>query len=259
MTQEFLHRELLGKRVHRMALAPPSGLGAKAIEEAFERGVNCLLWTPAKPFLTAVVRDLVARDRDRFVLAAGPVLGYWPGSVRRAVEAALRASSSDYLDILQLFWAGVMSSLTPRMVDEMVRLREEGKVRAIGVAIHDRKRAARLAAEGPLDFFMLRYNAAHPGAEVDVFPQLSLRRPLIAAYTATCWGRLLAPPRGWEGEVATAGDCYRFCLTNPHVDVVLSAPKTVEQLRENLAQLDRGPLPPGELARLRELGRIVHG
>jgi predicted aldo/keto reductase-like oxidoreductase len=58
----------------------------------------------------------------------------------------------------------------------------------------------------------------------------------------------------------TAGDCYRFCLSSPHVDVVLMGPKDVGQLRENLAALDRGgPLSAEEDRWMREFGRKVHG
>jgi predicted aldo/keto reductase-like oxidoreductase len=32
----------------------------------------------------------------------------------------------------------------------------------------------------------------------------------------------------------TASDCYRFCLSNPHVDLVLTGPKNSMQLQENL-------------------------
>jgi aryl-alcohol dehydrogenase-like predicted oxidoreductase len=258
-TDDFLYREVLGKRVHRLAISGSYGLTAADLREAFDRGVNYLFWSPVKPFLKQLVREVVAKDRDRFLLATGPALGYFPGSLRRSVESALRESRSDYLDVLQMFWAGVMSSLRPRMVDELVKLRDEGKVRAIGVAIHDRKRAAALAASGPLDFFMIRYNAAHPGAETDIFPRLPEKRPLIAAYTATSWGRLLRSPRGWKGPAATAADCYRFCLANPNVDVVVSAPKTTDQLRENLAGIEQGPLSDEELDRMRALGRVVHG
>jgi predicted aldo/keto reductase-like oxidoreductase len=57
----------------------------------------------------------------------------------------------------------------------------------------------------------------------------------------------------------TAGDCYRFCLTSPHIDVVLSGPRDVTELRENLAALEKGPLSAGEMEFLREFGRAVHG
>jgi aryl-alcohol dehydrogenase-like predicted oxidoreductase len=186
-------------------------------------------------------------------------LGYFAGSVRRATEKALRASGSDYIDVLQVFWVNRMSLLSKAVLAEMVKLRDEGKVRAIGISTHDRKLVGRLAQEGPLSMFMIRYNAAHPGAEVDIFPHLEPRKPMIVAYTATSWRKLLRAPKGWTGKVATAGDCYRFCLTNAHVDVVLSAPKTVEQVRENLAALEKGPLSDDEMAWMRALGRAVRG
>jgi len=106
---------------------------------------------------------------------------------------------------------------------------------------------------------MIRYNAAHPGAEQDIFPRLAQRRPAMIAYTATAWRRLLRAPRGWKDKVATAGDCYRFCLTCPHIDVVLTGPRNVQELHENLAAIERGPLSPEEMLFMREFGRAVRG
>jgi aryl-alcohol dehydrogenase-like predicted oxidoreductase len=259
MTSEFLYRDILGKRVHRYGISASYGLDEAGVREAIDLGANYIFWSPVKKHLKSIIKDVVAKDRDRFMLATGPILGYSAGSVRRAAEWALRESGSDYLDVLQVFWAGKMSALTQSVVGEMVKLRGEGKVRAIGVSIHDRKRAARLAADGPLDFFMIRYNAAHPGAEVDIFPHLPEKRPVIAAYTATSWTKLLKPPKGWIGPAASAGDCFRFCLTNPNVDLVISAPKTSAQMRENMQALERGPLSDEEMTRMRALGKAVHG
>jgi aryl-alcohol dehydrogenase-like predicted oxidoreductase len=247
----------LGKRVHRLGLAASKGIDEAAIREALDAGVNYLFFT--RKSMVRPVREAVRRDRARLVIASGPVLGYFAGSIRRATEKVLRTLGTDYLDVLQIFWLGRMSALTEGNLAEMVRLREEGKVRALGVSIHDRPRAGRLAEDSPLDLLMIRYNAAHPGAEEDVFPHLARRRPAVVAYTATCWRKLLRPPKGWEGPAATAGDCYRFCLTSPHVDVVLTAPASAAELRENLQALERGPLSPEEEVRMRALGRAVHG
>lgn len=259
MNDDFCYRDILGKRVHRYAISASYGLDEAGVREAIELGANYLFWSPAKRFLKRIIKDVAARNREGLVLSTGPVVGYFKGSVRRAAEWALRESGSDYLDILQVFWAGKLSALTRSVVGEMVRLREQGKVRAIGVSIHDRQRAARLAAEGPLDFFMIRYNAAHPGAEVDIFPHLPAKKPIIAAYTATSWTKLLKPPKGWQGPAATAGDCFRFCLSNPYVDVVVSAPKTAAEMRENIQALSRGPLSENEMTFMRALGKAVHG
>ena len=259
MVQSFVHRELLGKSVHRYGISASYGLDEAGVREAIALGANYIFWSSGKKFLKTVIKDVVMKDRERFMLATGPMLGYFAGSVRRATERALRASGSDYLDVVQVFWAGRMSALTQSVIDELVKLRQEGKARAIGVSIHDRKRAAQLAAQGPLDFFMIRYNAAHPGAEVDIFPNLPPKKPIIAAYTATSWTKLLRPPKGFAGPAATAGDCYRFCLTNPHVDLVISAPKTAAQMRENMQALAQGPLSDEEMAHMRALGKAVHG
>jgi aryl-alcohol dehydrogenase-like predicted oxidoreductase len=127
------------------------------------------------------------------------------------------------------------------------------------VSIHDRPRAGKLAESSPLDLLMIRYNAAHPGAEREIFPHRRGQDPSILAYTATSWRKLLKRPSGWEGPVMTAGDCYRFQLSSPHVDVALTGPASRAELDQNLDALARGPLSPDEEAWMRDFGRKVHG
>ncbi|HDT12909.1 MAG TPA: aldo/keto reductase, partial [Candidatus Aminicenantes bacterium] len=57
----------------------------------------------------------------------------------------------------------------------------------------------------------------------------------------------------------TAADCYRFVLSHPAVDVCMSGARTVEQMRENLAALEGGPMTGEELERMRRIGDHVHG
>lgn len=255
---DFLRRDVpaLKKNVFRLGLSTSFGLDEAGTREALERMQYVFVGTRT-PY--RAVRAALAQDRERYVVAGGAAVGWFAGSVRRGVERLLRKLGTDHLDVLQLFWLGKMSAFTPRVQEEMLRLRDAGKVRALGVSIHDRLRAGRLAEESILDLLMIRYNAAHPGAEQDVFPRLARRRPAVVAYTATSWRKLLAPPRGFTGRAATAGDCYRFCLTSPHVDVTLTGPRDVAQLRQNLAAVERGPLDADELAWMRALGKAVHG
>jgi aryl-alcohol dehydrogenase-like predicted oxidoreductase len=261
MANDFTHRAVAalgGKRLHRLGLAPSYGLDAKGCEEALEQ-VQYLFWNPRASKFTGPLRAACKRDRERYVIAGGPTIALFPGQLQRYVDRARKVLGVEYLDILQLYWVSKMSRLSPAMLDELVRLRESGAVRALGVSIHDRPRAGRLALDSPLDLLMIRYNAAHPGAEADIFPHLSKRRPAVVAYTATSWRKLLKAPSGWTGPAMTAGDCYRFCLSSPHVDVVLTGPKDVKELRENLAALEKGPLSAEEQGWMREFGRKVHG
>ena len=87
----------------------------------------------------------------------------------------------------------------------MLRLKQEGKIKAIGTSIHDRQRAGRLARDSEIDLFMIRYNAKHPGAEQDIFPYLEKRNPAVVAYTALAWGQLIRPLKKiemlpWPGQ-----------------------------------------------------------
>lgn len=260
MGEDFLYRDVpaLKRRVFRLGLAGNYGISEDGVRAAFDAGVNYVFWTPTHKNVTAPLKERLKVDRERMVVASGPTLGYFGGSVRRGAEKLLRVLGTDYLDVLQVFWVGVTSALTEGVLGEMVKLKEEGKVRALGVSIHDRERAGRLAEDSPLDLFMIRYNAAHPGAERDIFPHLQRRHPAVVAYTATRWRKLLSRPKGWEGPVMRASDCYRFCLSNPNVDVVLTGPKSAAEFAENLTEVQKGPLSEDELAWIRPFGKVVH-
>jgi aryl-alcohol dehydrogenase-like predicted oxidoreductase len=258
--EDFKFRELrtVGKKVFRLGLAANYGIEEAGIRAAFERGINYVFLTP-RGKMQAPLRDAIARDRDKIVIAAGPTVGFFGGSVRRSAERTLKKLGTDYVDVLQLMWLGVGSAWTDATLRELRHLKESGKARALAVSIHDRERAGKLAEDSPLDLLMIRYNAAHPGAEHDIFPHLATRKPNIVAYTATSWRKLLKSPKGWAGKTATAGDCYRFCLSSPHVDVCLTGPASAAQLDENLAAIDKGPLTADEDTWMRDLGRAVHG
>ena len=115
----------------------------------------------------------------------------------------------------------------------------------------------------PIDVFMVRYNAAHRGAETEIFPHLPAEnRPGVTTYTATRWGQLLKPakmPPADRERPLTAAECYRFVLTSPHVDLCMTGPSSAAHLEEALKALDAGPLSDEELARARRIGDHVHG
>ena len=263
MSDHFLYRDIpaFGRRMFRLGLATNYGVDGEDLEWALDQGVNYVFWTPSRGAqrVTKSLKQIINRDRKSLILASGPTTGYFGGSIKRACKRLLNKLGTDYLDVFQLFWLGRGSAWSASTIEALVSLRESGMVRAIGVSIHNRKRAGKLAENSPLDMLMIRYNAAHTGAEQDIFPHLSKRKPAIIAYTATRWGGLLKRPKGWNGPVMTAADCYRFCLSNPHVDLVLTGPKNGRQLKENLHNLRaKGPLSEEENHWIAEFGQVVH-
>lgn len=265
---DFAHVDLphVGKRVFRMGVAGTYGINSDDVRFAADKGVNYWVWGLGFGRVTEGIRDVLKADRERHVLAmlGGGVFGR---QVRWSVENALRDMKIDYLDVFLLGWLGVSSRYAPGIVDTLLKLKEEGKLRAIGTSIHDRERAGALARDSAIDLFMLRYNAKHPGCEQDVFPHLAVRKPAVVAYTATAWRQLLRPLRGVEIGAApaslgvapplTPAHCYRFCLTNPNVHVVLTGPANRAELEQNLACVQQGPLAGDELAWVREYGLKV--
>jgi predicted aldo/keto reductase-like oxidoreductase len=261
MNNDFLYRDVpaFGRKVCRLGLATNYGVSGEDLDWALEQGVNYVFWTSTARRVTTSLKAALKRDRKSILLASGPTIGYFGGGIRRSCERLLKKLDTDYLDVFQLFWLGRTSALTESTINALVSLKKSGMVRSIGVSIHDRKRAGELAQDSPLDMLMMRYNAAHPGAERDIFPRLEKRRPAIVAYTATRWRGLLKRPKGWTGPVMTAGDCYRFCLSNPNVDLVLTGPKNRLELQGNIHDLrEKGPLSEEESRWIRDFGQVVH-
>jgi hypothetical protein len=129
------------------------------------------------------------------------------------------------------------------------------------VSCHHRPTFAHYIADPAYGSIMVRYNAAHRGAEGEVFPHVAAAldqpdgAPGVIAYTATRWGALLDRTLVPPGEpVPRASDCYRFALSRPEVDVVISGPANGAELDEALAALDRGPMTEDELAWMRRVG-----
>lgn len=242
--------------------AGPRGprLTADDVEWAYhELGINTFLFHfMMRPLVEGIGRLIRAGHRDDLVLIAeaGIPTAYF---VRRAWARHVRSVGIEHLDVFLLGWVQARWYLTGRTWNAMASLREAGRVRAIGFSSHDRPLIARLNREFRPDVLMVRYNAAHRGAEGDVFATLEQPRPGVIAYTATRWGMLLqpVPDRGFAAGV-TAGDCYRFALTNPAVDVVLCAARSAAELEEDAAAVQAGPLDAQQLASVRRFGDAVH-
>ncbi len=251
-----------GITVSPLGLSATYRPGKKAVRTAAEEGINLFFAFGIDTQMNAALREIMPARREQFVLATGAYnYIWWAQDVRKTCEKRLRQFRTDYIDLF--LFLGVMkpAEFPQRIRDELQKLKEEGKVRAIGLSCHNRLFLGELAQRGEMDALMLRYNAAHRGAEQDIFPHLAAYDPGVLSYTATRWSYLLRRPRGLSADarVPTAGECYRFVLSNRHVHCVLTAPRNERELRENIAAVRQGPLDEEELAFMRSFGDVVHG
>jgi aryl-alcohol dehydrogenase-like predicted oxidoreductase len=250
-----------GLKVCRLGLSGTYRPGKKVIYKAIDEGINMFFYFGIDTQMISVMRDVIRRDREKYVVMTGAnnfLLGHF--NLRKALEKKLRRLKTDYIDIFGYLGVIKESDLTSHIIEEFNRFKEEGKIRFSAISTHDRKLAGKLAANGMLDTLMIRYNGAHRGAETDIFPHLQPHNPGIISYTATRWRFMMRRPRGWSKDerIPTAGDAYRFVLSNPDVHVCLSAPSNIKQFNHNLEAFRKGPLSDDELAFMRRFGDKVH-
>jgi len=248
-----------GLRVGRLGVSASYGVPAAAVEQAFERGVNYLYWGSMRKGAFADALRHLAPQRERFVLLLQSYSRI-SSLVGWSVERGLRALGMDYADVLLLgLWN---KPVPPRILDAARRLKERGLVRHLAVSSHKRSLVPQFAGGQDFGVVHFRYNAAHPGAESDIFPHLppQAERAGLVAYTATSWSQLLKSKKIPASERRpTAADCYRFCLTRPEVNVCMTGPANAEQMQQALETLDRGPMQDDELAWMHRVGRAVSG
>jgi predicted aldo/keto reductase-like oxidoreductase len=261
--QEQLLLEKTGLRVGRLGIASGYGAPVGAIEEAFERGCNYITWgTFIKGYsnnMRQAIRNIVSKGRRGQMVLAMFSYAHQSFLTEHFLIKGLKSAGTDYADILIL--GSFSRRPSQRIIDGTLRLKEKGLVRFLGLSGHNRRLFPQLDQEGLFDIFHIRYNAVHTGAESDIFPFLTGRpKPGIINFTATAWGKLLNPKKMPAGEKPpTAADCYRFVLSNPAVDVCMTGTKTVEEMRENLSVLEKGPMTDEEIERMRRIGDHIYG
>lgn len=263
MSQDrYLMRPLgrTGFTAGRLGISGGYGAPAEAIELAFEKGVNYFYHgSIRRDSMTRAIKNITARGQREKIFVVAQIywrMFRWP--VMRSFDSFLKKTGLDYVDGLLLGWHN--SNPDQLLLDISQELKEKKLVRFIGISGHNRKAFPEFAKTGLYDFFHTRYNAVHRGGETEVFPLLpSENRPGVVVYTATSWGQLLNPRKTPRGEKTPSGsDCYRFVMSNPSVDVCITGPKNLDQTKEALRALERGPMSRDELNWMRRVGDYIH-
>lgn len=267
----FLVTHDFGIRVCRLGLASygKNSITTDDVHSALDQGVNFLNWAGMAEsksrgdVFTTAISSLGARRKNVYVAVQF--------GARSAADAAIQLRSllallrTDYVDLLTLYYIEHESEWEEMIapggaLQYLQDAKRDGTVRHIGITSHQRKLAAQLAQTGVLDALMIRYNAAHRGAEQDIFPVTQAIKVPVIAYTALRWGALLEPtptdPPAFS--VPIAPEWYRFVLQQTAVAVTLCAPTSRAELDEDLTLLQAdGPLSAERYAALKAHGDRV--
>jgi predicted aldo/keto reductase-like oxidoreductase len=162
---------------------------------------------------------------------------------------------TDYFDIMMApHGANAPEDLTPEVAEVFANLRQQGKVRFLGVTSHNDPAGVLRAAtaKGHYDMMMMAYNVINGGALEDPIRQAAAREVGIiamkAAHAVATHHKRLQPIPDWRiakvdrivpGTAKPPIKAYLWALQNPHIAAVVSNLWDETHVRENLAVAGR--------------------
>jgi predicted aldo/keto reductase-like oxidoreductase len=249
-----------GVKASRLGIASGYGADGAMVEEAVAWGVNYLYWGAWRSKrMAAGIKRVVQRNREDLIIVVHSSARS-KSSLDRVIQKSMKRLGVDHLDVLLLSMGGSKIKPSQRLMEHAFELKDRGLVSFLAVSSHNRLVFREFEEQKLFDIFHIRYNAAHRGAEKQVFDTLPQEGgPGVVSFTNTRWGSLLNPANMPPGEsTPTPTDCYRFVLSHPKVHVAVCAPNSMRQLRENLRILEMGPMSEEEMDRMRHIGDHVY-
>jgi L-galactose dehydrogenase len=262
---------------------------AGIVRAAYDAGVRFFDTATVYGTQAAVGKGLQGIDRGSYVISTKFVCqDKAAADMESALEESLRDLKTDYVDIYHLH--GVAPEDYPRVRDTFVpvmrKLRQAGKIRFLGITeVFARDTAHEMFAialpEDIFDVIMTGYNILNPSAAKRVLPpareknlgvltMFAVRKALHnAEQLALDIDRILEKGQAdpalinreaplefltREGAATSIMDAaYRFCRHTPGIDVVLTGTGSKAHLLENLASLEKPPLPREILEKIEAL------
>ena len=290
-----------GARVLGQALGYSQDQQTALVRRALDLGVNLIDTSSQYGDSEAILgRALAGVPRDSYflttkwlVLEDGKLVPD-PALLTSGVEESLSRLRTDYVDVMMFH--GPMPDEYPDIVSKvypaMERLREQGKVRAVGISTRYVMDAAQVTADLALernpelfDVVMVKYGILNQHAAVRMLPRAiehdvgvmnmavireKLPDPALLEQLIRDWkaaGHIPAgalpneDPLGWllhddVDSVVTAG--YRFAADHPAIATVITGTASIGHLEANAAALETPRLSCEDTKRLKDLfGHIV--
>ena len=172
---------------------------SRVVQSAFDAGIST--FDTAESYGTeSILGQVLSRVRDKVVLAtkvSSENLAY--DHVIEACESSLQKLNTDYIDIYQIHWpSGFSSSGKTKAkvipVEETMAalndLKEQGKIRAIGVCNFSRSQVAEAAQYGRIDSLQISYSLFWRYAEKELIPYCIQNEISVLAFSPLAQGLL---------------------------------------------------------------------
>ncbi|QUE77128.1 aldo/keto reductase [Stutzerimonas stutzeri] len=170
------------------------------IRTALERGINLIDTAPVYGFghSEEVVGKALEGVRDQAVIATkvaldwsdgGPRRNSTPARIRHEIEDSLRRLRTDRIDLYQVHWPDPLVPIEETAA-ELEKLRQEGKILAIGVSNYSTEQMDAFRKAAPLASVQPPYNLFERAIETDVLPYARDNGLAVLGYGALCRGLL---------------------------------------------------------------------
>ncbi len=269
----------------------------KAIRAAFEAGITTIDTAEVygEGHSEQVVAEALSDVRDQAVYATKVCANHLKyDQVIEACDRSLKNLKTDYIDLYQIHWPSGAFNSEVVPIEETMRalndLKQQGKIRAIGVSNFSREQLAEAMQYGRIDSLQPPYNLFWRGVEQDLMPYCVEQNISILAYSPLAQGLLTgrfgpdhqfedgdvrAKNKLFKGEtyaraqaalaqlrpIADRYDCtlgqlaIAWLIAQPQTSAIVGARKS-EQATQN-AQAANFQLAPEDLAAIDAIGRTV--
>lgn len=272
----------------------------RAISAALDMGINFIDTAPAYGWGHAeeIIAKALKGKRDQVIIATK--CGLWwedrrgsfhihlngkdifislrPDTIQIELEKSLRRLQTDYIDLYQTHWPAKDPENTPisETMECLVKMKEEGKIRAIGVSNVSLEQLQTYCSCGPIASDQFRYSMLYRAPESDILPYcaqntiatltyMSLEQGLLTGKVGmdrvfketefrsnqdwNAWFKMVNRPKvlnmlsGWKDltekySCSLAQLVIAWTAAQPGVTHVLCGMRTETQARENAAAGD---------------------
>lgn len=207
---------------------------AALIARAEELGINLIDTAPAYGSSEERLGSLLAGRRDRWVVCTKvgeefvdgvSRFDFSAGAVTASVHRSLRRLRTDVLDVVLLHSDGLIEADPREPMEALARLKEAGKVRAVGAST--KTAAGGLLAAATCDVVMLTLNPGH-AEDLPAIAAAKDRRAGVLVKKAFGSGHLAL-------EESSRRACLRLALSTPGVSSVITGTASIPHLEANVA------------------------
>lgn len=215
-----------------------------------------------------------------------------PDVLKSSIESSLKALGTDHLEMVMIhepdrpgltdWWTDMRTTEGP-VLDVLLDHRRQGIIQSIGLGGTGVTELGHLVRSGKFDVVLTAFNysvlyreaeevviAAAKRLGMGVISGSPLQQGGLATQHLSVYDEnvyWLHPKRRQQFKdlyalcddlkMTVADMAIRFVASNPHVDTVLMGARNVQEVEQNAASIEAGPLPADVLARLDEIAAVL--